>query len=70
MSAPVGALNVKDAARYLGISVRSLYRLTAECGTGPDALSVVHINGRRVFRIRDLDAFLDRHVVRGGRRTA
>ena len=65
-----GALGVDDAAKYLGISRRSLYRLAAECGTGPGALPVVHLGGRRVFRVRDLDAFLERNVVRGGRRSA
>lgn len=65
-----GALGVTDAAAYLGISRRSLYRLSAECGTGPDALPVVHLGGRRVFRVRDLDAYLERHIVRGGRRSA
>lgn len=64
------ALGIEDAAKYLGVSRRTLYRISAECGTGPDALKVVHIRGRRVFRTRDLDAYLDRHVVRGGRQFA
>ena len=64
------ALGVDDAAKYLGVSRRTLYRISAECGNGPDALPVVHVRGRRVFRTRDLDAYLDRHVIRGGRKTA
>lgn len=65
-----GALGVEDAARYLGVSRRTMYRLSAECGTGPAQLPVVHIGGRRLFRLRDLDAFLAQQVVRGGRRSA
>lgn len=63
-----GALGVDDAAKYLGVSRRTLYRISAECGT--TGLPVVHIRGRRVFRTRDLDAYLDRHVIRGGRKSA
>lgn len=70
MTAPVGALGVMDAAAYLGVSRRTLYRISAECGTGPSALPVTHIRGRRVFRVRDLDAYLARQVVTGGRRSA
>jgi predicted DNA-binding transcriptional regulator AlpA len=70
VTAPLGALGVNDAAKFLGISRRSMYRLTAECGTGPSQIPVVHIGGRRVFRVRDLQAFLDRNVVAGGRRSA
>lgn len=51
------ALGVADAAKYLGISRTSMYRLTAECGTR-SPLRPVHIGGRRVFRVVDLDAFL------------
>lgn len=65
------ALGVDDAAAYLGISRRTMYRLSAECGNGPSAIPVVHVSpGRRVFRIRDLDAYLARQTVTGGRKTA
>lgn len=57
-----GALSVVDAAKYLGISRSSMYRLTAECGARDD-LRPVHIGGRRVFRVKDLDAYLERHLV-------
>lgn len=70
MTITPGALSVLDAAAYLGVSRRTLYRISAECGTGPSALPVAHIRGRRVFRVRDLDAYLARQVVQGGRRTA
>ena len=53
-------LNVKDAAAYLGVSARTMYRLSAQCGTGPQDLPVVHVRGRRVFAVADLDAYLER----------
>jgi excisionase family DNA binding protein len=66
MSAPTladpAALTVKQAAAYLGVSTRTLYRITAECGTGKDELPVVHIRGRRLFLRRDLDTYLARHT--------
>lgn len=68
MTAPVGALGVNDAAAYLGVSRRTLYRLSAECGTG--ALPVVHLRGRRVFRVVDLDRFLAQQLAGAGRRAS
>jgi excisionase family DNA binding protein len=56
------ALSVADAATYLGISRSAMYRLTAECGTRKPELRPVHIGGRRVFRIKDLDAYLEAHL--------
>ena len=61
------ALSVADAARYIGISRSSMYRLTAECGTRT-GLRPVHIGGRRVFRVKDLDAYLEANLA--GRRSA
>lgn len=59
MSADV--LNVREAADYLRISVRTLYRLTAQRGAG--ALPVVAVSpGRRVFRRADLDRYLARRT--------
>lgn len=56
------ALSVAEAARYIGISRSAMYRLTAECGTRVD-LRPVHIGGRRVFRVADLDRYLEAHLV-------
>lgn len=58
----VGALGVTDAARYLGVSRRTMYRLSAECGTR-SPLRPVHIGGRRVFRVVDLDRYLEANLV-------
>lgn len=53
-------LSVSQAAAYLGISRSSMYRLSAECGTGQPLLSPVHVlPGRRVFLRKDLDAYLE-----------
>lgn len=57
-----GALSVNEAAEYIGVSRRQMYRLSAECGVGD--LPVVRIGGRRVFRVVDLDAYLARHLTR------
>jgi excisionase family DNA binding protein len=56
------ALTVDQAATYIGVSRRTMYRISAEAGTG--GLPVVHIRGRRVFLRRHLDAYLERQVVR------
>ena len=54
-------LNVADAAKYLGVSARTMYRLSAQNGTGYQELPVVHVAaGRRVFLVADLDAYLER----------
>lgn len=56
-------MNVDEAAAYLRISRRSLYRLMALHGTGPSRLPVVQVSpGRRVFRKKDLDAYLARRI--------
>jgi excisionase family DNA binding protein len=57
------ALTVDQAAAYIGVSRRTMYRLSAECGTGKSELPVVHVRGRRVFLRRHLDAYLERQVV-------
>ena len=51
--APIGALNVKQAAQYIGVSERTLWRLR-------DSGEIPHcqINRRIVFRIKALDQFL------------
>lgn len=61
-------LSVADTATYLGVSRTTVYKLSAACGTGPGALPVVHIGGKRLFRITDLDRFIERSVAHGGRR--
>jgi hypothetical protein len=38
-----------------------MYRLTAECGTRT-GLRPVHIGGRRVFRVVDLDRYLEANL--------
>lgn len=60
-TAPTSLLSYRDAAAYLGIGSRSLERLVAD-GT----VRVVHpVPGRTMFRLADLDTYLDR-VARGG----
>jgi len=61
-------LSVADTATFLGVSRTTVYKLSAACGTGPGALPVVHIGGKRLFRITDLDRLIDRSVTHGGRR--
>lgn len=53
------ALSVADSATYLGISRKTMYRISAERGTGGGPVPV-EIRGRRVFRVKDLDAYLER----------
>lgn len=62
------ALTVAQAAAYLGVSRRTLYRITAECGTGKDDLPFIAIRGRRLFLRRDLDTYLAAHQVQPIRR--
>lgn len=57
------ALTVDQAATYLGVSRRTLYRITAECGTGKDNLPIIRLRGRRLFLRRDLDAYLQAHQI-------
>tara|TARA_Y100000588_G_C14178610_1_gene892553 strand:- start:379 stop:579 length:201 start_codon:yes stop_codon:yes gene_type:complete len=52
--APIGALNVKQAADYIGVSERNIWRLKAN-GDIPHS----QIGGRIVFRIKALDQFLE-----------
>lgn len=61
--------SVPDAARYLGVSRATLYRITAERGTGKSSLMPTVIRGRRVFTRKQLDAYLDACTVKP-RRTA
>ena len=51
--APIGALNITQAARYIGVSERTLWRLR-------DSGEIPHcqINRRIVFRKEALDQFL------------
>ena len=51
--APIGALNVKQAAQYIGVSERTLWRLR-DNGEIPHS----QINRRIVFRKKALDQFL------------
>jgi excisionase family DNA binding protein len=57
------AYTVKQAATYLGVSTRTLYRITAECGAGAAEIPVIHVRGRRLFLKADLDAYLARHTL-------
>ena len=50
---PIGALNIKQAAQYIGVSERMLWRLKAN-GEIPHS----QIGGRIVFRKKALDQFL------------
>ena len=50
---PIGALNIKQAARYIGVSERTLWRLR-DSGEIPHS----QINRRIVFRKEALDQFL------------
>jgi len=56
--APFGALNVKQAASYIGVSERMLWRLKAN-GDIPHS----QIGGRIVFRKKALDQFLEEKEV-------
>jgi hypothetical protein len=59
---PPAVMNVREAADYLRISVRSMQRLTAEAGAS--GLPVVYVTPkRRVFRRADLDRYLARRAV-------
>ena len=60
-----GALSVEEAAIYIGVSRATMYRLSAACGTS--GLPVVHLGRRRVFRVAELDKYLERNTVHGGR---
>jgi excisionase family DNA binding protein len=60
-------LSVKDTAIYLGVSRSTVYKLSAQCGTGPAALPVVYIGRKRLFRVADLDRLIERSVAHGGR---
>jgi len=53
-TAPIGALNVRQAAKYIGVSERTLWRLR-DNGEIPHS----QINRRIVFRIKALDQFLE-----------
>lgn len=57
-----GALSITDTAKYLGVSRRTVERLSQECGAREPELVPVRIGGRRVFRVVDLDRFLERHL--------
>jgi excisionase family DNA binding protein len=50
---PIGALNITQAAQYIGVSERTLWRLR-DSGEIPHS----QINRRIVFRIKALDQFL------------
>jgi excisionase family DNA binding protein len=53
-TAPIGALNVRQAAKYIAVSERTLWRLKAN-GDIPHS----QIGGRIVFRIKSLDQLLE-----------
>jgi len=65
--APGQLLTVNEAAAYLSVSRRQMYVLSAEAGAGRDGLPVVTVGRSRRFRVRDLDAFVERHMIRDGR---
>ncbi len=67
MTVEPAALSVNDAAVYLGISRATLYRITAERGTGPSVLRPTLIGGRRLFQPKHLDAYLDAQTVKPAR---
>lgn len=52
-------LSAADTATYLGVSRATIYRLTAACGT-TGFPRPVPTGSRRVFQVRDLDAWLSR----------
>ena len=61
-------LTVAQAAAYVGLGRSTFYRVTAACGTGTHAIPVVQLSpGRRGYLRSDLDAYLNRQVIRGGR---
>ena len=52
-----GALGIVQAAKYLGISRPTLYRILAD-----NSLPSLHIGARHLLRVTDLDAFLTARV--------
>lgn len=55
---PPRLLNRREAAAYLGLSLRTLSDLLAK-----RAIRVVKIGGRRVLRLCDLEAFVEKRIV-------
>lgn len=59
------ALGAREAARYLGIGLRTMERLI-ERGEIPicriNAEGRTSRTGKRLFRVQDLEAFVDRHM--------
>lgn len=58
---PKGALNVRDAAAYIGLARGTLDNMRSR-GEGPP---YVRIGSRIVYRVEDLDVYLAAHVVGG-----
>lgn len=56
------ALPAKEAARYIGVSPSTLERLAEKGELFPLRITTVRDGdyGKRVWRVRDLDAYLDR----------
>jgi|PlaIllAssembly_1097288.scaffolds.fasta_scaffold768617_3 predicted DNA-binding transcriptional regulator AlpA len=52
-------LSVEDAARYLGLSPRTVYNGIAPKSKDPFPVQPKRYGRRRLFDIRDLDAFAD-----------
>lgn len=57
-TAPSGYKNVRDAYRYLGISKSALYRLVASGTIHPIKLNKSAKNGKVVFAVADLEAYI------------
>jgi predicted DNA-binding transcriptional regulator AlpA len=52
-------LNIPDAARYLGISPRTLYNRCAARSKQPFPVAPIRIGRSVLFDIKDLDAFIE-----------
>lgn len=64
---PSGWLTTNQAARYLGVSRATLYRM---CADGQVAYGTLPRSGRRRFRRGDLDAVLQVSATHAVRRNA
>ena len=58
-------LSVNDTALYLGVSRATVYRMSAERGVGRFPAPKL-IRGRRLFAVKDLDAFIAQANPAGG----
>ena len=61
---PPGRLWPDEAAEYLGITAGTLQTWRGRrCPGGPHSLPYLKVGDRVQYRLRDLDAFLDRRLV-------